>query len=243
VSSRDRAPFLTTRWSLVLAAGKSPSDEQRAALETLCRHYWPPLYGFVRRKGHTAEEALDLTQEFFARLLARDDLARADPSRGRFRAYLLTALKHFLVNEWERARTQKRGGGQRFRSLDLPLDPHDADARIALDPADPTPPDKTFEREWAHIVLKLALERLATEQARAQRPEQWARLEPYLTTPETTVPYATVARDLGVTENAIKIAIHRLRKRYAELLREEVAHTLQTDDVDAELHELFSALG
>ena len=237
---RGRASFLTTRWSLVLAAGGKGAMEPRAALETLCATYWYPLYAFVRRKGHDADAARDLVQEFFARLLEREDFARADPARGRFRAYLLTALKHFLINEGERERAEKRGGGRKV--LPLEFGAHDAETRFSLEPATLDAPDRAFDRAWALIVLQRALDRLGNEQRAAGKSDEWQKLHPHLTTAEDAAPYSTLAAELGRTENAIKITVHRLRKRYGELLREEIADTLNTDDVDAELATLFDAL-
>ncbi|MBI5363648.1 MAG: sigma-70 family RNA polymerase sigma factor [Planctomycetes bacterium] len=236
----QRASFLTTRWSIVLTAGAQPSPDQRAALETLCSTYWYPLYAYVRRKGHDADTARDLVQDFFSRLLERNDFARADPEKGRFRAYLLTALKHFLINERERERAEKRGGGK--QPLPLEFTTHDAETRFSLEPAIHDAPDRAFDREWALIVLQRALSKLGAEQRAAGKSAAWSLLEPYLTTAENLAPYAALAPQLSVTENAIKITLHRLRQRYGELLRDEIADTLHTQDVDAELATLFDAL-
>lgn len=235
------AAFLTTRWSLVLAASAQASPDQRAALESLCSAYWYPLYAYVRRKGQDADTARDLVQDFFARLLERNDFSRADPAKGRFRAYLLTALKHHLINHAEHARAEKRGGGK--QPLPLELSPHDAETRFSLEPAVHDSPDRAFDREWALIVLQRALARLGEEQQSAGKSAAWMLLEPYLTTAEDLAPYATLAARLSVTENAIKISIHRLRKRYGELLRQEVADTLGGEGVEDELGVLFEALG
>lgn len=238
---RGHASFLTTRWSIVLAAGASSAPNQRAALEELCTAYWYPLYAFVRRKGYDAETSRDLVQEFFSRLLERNDFSRADPSKGRFRAYLLTALKHFLINEAEHARAQKRGGGRKLLPLEFPS--QDAETRYSLEPALTESPDRAFDREWALIVLQRALLRLESEQLAAGKTEEWRHLSPHLTASDSIAPYAELTTALGKSENAIKISVHRLRKRYGDLLREEVADTLGGSSVDAELSVLFDVLG
>ncbi|MFN0244043.1 MAG: RNA polymerase sigma factor [Planctomycetota bacterium] len=227
----------TTRWSVVLAAGA----DSAGALAALCESYWYPLYAFLRRSGHDADEACDLVQGFFAGLLERKDLARVDPARGRFRSFLLVALKHYVVNQRDRARAQKRGGGE----LPLSLDARDAEARLALDPTDRRPPEKSFEREWALALLDRAMARLAAEQVRAGKSAVFDALRARLSgSDDGDEPQLELAQRLGVTENALRVALHRLRRRYGELVRDEIAQTVSDPaDVERELRDLFEALG
>lgn len=237
--SDDR--FLTTRWSLVLAAGAEPSPHARAALEDLCAAYWAPLYAYLRRRGHAPAEAEDLVQGLFALLLDRRDLALADRSRGRFRSFLLTALEHHLANERERKLARKRGGGAKS----IPIDASTEEGRLALEVADASDtPERAYERAWARAVLDRALARLTAEQEHAKKGALFAALRPQLAAREEGgAAYARIAADLGLTENAVKVAAHRLRRRYGELLREEVARTVEDDaDVEAEIRELFRVL-
>ncbi len=231
--------FDTTHWSLVLAAQVGDMDRTRVrqALEELCRAYWYPLYAFVRHRGHSAEDAQDLTQAFFARILETRGLATADPERGRFRSYLLGALKHFLANEWKRARAQKRGGGAAFLEWDA-LDP---EARYGLEPAVTDDLDAHFDREWARESTARALAAVRAEfEARGKGP-LFDALEGSLTGEEP--PRAETASRLGMTEDALKVAVHRLRRRYRELLRTEIAATVADPaDVDLELRHLVAAL-
>ncbi len=232
--------FRTTRWSVVLAAGKSTTRESRAALEHLAESYWYPLYSYVRRRGHGEEEARDLTQAFFALLLERDDLAGAAPERGRFRAFLLTALKHFLVNEAERARAVKRGGGRAPVSIEA----GDADTRYSLEPADELTPEKQFERAWARSVLDRTLDRLRAEYEGRGKSELFERLKDYLIAGDEGMPYKAVADELGLSEGAIKVAVHRLRVRYRKALRAEILDTVSDpSEVEDEMRQLFEALG
>ncbi len=232
--------FLTTRWTLVRAAGGSPSVEQRAALESLCRSYWPPVHAYLRRRGVPPDEAEDLTQAFFARLLEKRDLRQADPGRGRFRSFLLGALQHFLANERDRSRRLKRGGGRAVLSLDF-SSATGADSRAALEPVEATTPELEFERAWARTVIERALERLAEEQRHARKGAAWERLRPYLASAER-LPSAAVARELGVSENAVRVAAHRLRRRFGELLRAEVRETVGPGEEEDEIRELRAAL-
>ena len=232
--------FATTQWSLVVAA--RPGDEvggsrARKALEALCRTYWYPLYAFARYRGHSADEAQDLTQAFFVRILETDGIAGADPARGRFRSYLLGAMKHFLANEWHRARARKRGGDVTFLDLDA-LDP---EARYALERAPATDPDAGFDREWAHETIARAMARLRAESDARGKGELFDRLRGSLTGDEPD--RSETAARLGMTEGAVKVAVHRLRRRYRELLRAEVAVTVaEPSDVDAEMRHLVAAL-
>ena len=241
--------FLTTRWSLVAAAGRqqpgaAPPADARVALEALCRAYWPPLYAFARRSGAGPDEAADQVQDFFAHLLEKGDLAAADPQRGRFRAWLLTAFRNHASNLRDRERAAKRGGGRRLLSLDAPrVDAGEAETRYGAQLADPATPDVEYARQWALLVLERALQRLSDELAGAGKSRELEALRPFLTAGDEGLPYATVAQSLGRSEGAVKVAVHRLRRRYGELLREEVAGTL-TDprEVAAELADLMAAL-
>jgi len=225
--------FLTTRWSLVLSAGRG---ESRAALESLCASYWYPLYAFARRKGEPHERAADLVQGFFLVLLERRDLDTLAPERGRFRAFLLAALSHHMSNERDRERAQKRGGGA------IVVDLAQADTRYALEPAHTESPESLFERRWAVEVLARTFERLEREHTDPQKRALFEALKPELQGASEST-YADIAARLGSTEGAVKTAAHRLRKRWRELLRAEVAGTLSDpDDVDDELRGLFAAL-
>jgi RNA polymerase sigma-70 factor (ECF subfamily) len=230
--------FATTHWSLVLAArGQTPAA--REALAELCRVYWFPLYAYIRRQGHAAHEAEDLTQELFAQLLQRDDLAGLDPSRGRFRAFLLASCRHFLANQADKAQALKRGGGR----TSLPLDLADADRRYAAEPGHEQTPERLFERRWALALLDQVLGRLRGHYETAGQAALFEHLKGALTG-ETDGPYAEVAVALGMTEGAVKVAAHRLRQRYRDFLREEIARTVADEaEVDDEVRTLFRALG
>lgn len=231
--------FALTHWSVVLAAGRGDSTHARNALEMLCRTYWQPIYAFVRRQGHSPHDAQDLTQEFFARLVENKSLAEADRTKGRFRSFLLASLKHFLANEWDKARAQKRGGGQVL----IPIDVQSAETTCGVDPADQTTADKIFDRRWALAVLDHALQRLREEHLREGTEELFEHLKVTLTEDSRSVRYSEVAARLGMSEGAVKVAVHRLRQRYRELLRAEIADTVATaSEVEEELRALFSAL-
>jgi RNA polymerase sigma-70 factor (ECF subfamily) len=232
--------FATTHWSIVLAAGHDSTPEARVALENLCRVYWYPLYAFVRRSGCGPDEAEDLTQEFFARLLEKQWLSEADPARGRFRSFLLAALKHFLANEWHRAHRLKRGGGREYIALDAAT----AEERYALEPLDLATPESLYDRRWALTLLACAQNRLQEEMFASGQRERFEALEPTLTGERAALPYQELAARFGVTETAVKSMVLRLRRRFRELLRAEVANTIgDANDVDAELASLFAALG
>ncbi len=242
-SSANATPgdiFATTRWTVVLAAGQRHTAQANVALEELCRIYWFPLYAYVRRRGHTREDAEDLVQEFFARFLAKNYLAGLASERGRFRAFLLAALKHFLANEWDRAQTQKRGGGAAHLSLDWQT----ADTKFQVAAAAEPSPDRAFDREWALALLERVITRLSDECAAEGKAESFARLKPFLTAARSAMPYAQVAAELGLAEGAVRVAVHRLRRRYRELLRDEIAQTLSDPaQVEEELRALFGAFG
>jgi len=231
--------FVTTHWSVVLTAGRSDTTRARAALEQLCHNYWQPLYAYVRRTGHSREEAEDLTQEFFARLLADNSVARADPARGRFRSFLLGSLKHFLAHEWEKASAQKRGGWVQH----IPLAFDTAETRCAQPVAPGDTPDRAFDRQWALALLDLVLGRLRREYRDAGREDLFLGLKDTLSGGRAEIPYRELGSRLGLSEGAIKVAAHRLRQRYRELLREEVANTVTgPGEAEQELRQLFAAL-
>lgn len=231
--------FTTTHWSLVETAQSDDASRTRArkALEELCRAYWYPLYGFVRNRGYSAEDAQDLTQSFLQRFIETSGFATADRERGRFRTYLLGAVKHFLANEWHRQRAQKRGGAVTFLEWDA-LDP---ESRYALEPKDAANPELVYDREWALELIARAMKRLQTESESSGKGELYEALKGSLTG-EEPARSATAAR-LGLTEGAVKVAIHRLRQRYRELLRREIAETLTEEaEVDDEMRHLISVL-
>jgi RNA polymerase sigma-70 factor (ECF subfamily) len=237
--ARTPAQFTTTHWSVVLAAGPEPSSRAALAMERLCRTYWYPLYAYVRSKGHSPEEAEDLTQEFFARLLQKNPLAQLDRSKGRFRAWLLAVMNHFLAHEWEKARAQKRGGGAAV----IPLDEAIAEKRFQQDFAKPSEPEKLFDRRWALTVLEQAAARLRAAYVAEGRPELYERLKGFVSAETATPSYAEAAAQLGLSEAAVRSAIHRLRRRFQELVREEIAHTVSTPaEVDEELRYLISII-
>lgn len=235
-----RGVFATTRWSVVLLAGQGDAAGAERALAHLCEAYWYPLYAFVRRSGHAAEDAQDLTQEFFARLLEKNWLAEADPARGRFRSFLLAALKHFLANEWNRSQRLKRGGGREFVALDAAT----AEERYALEPPDPATPELLYDRRWALTLLARTQESLRKEMNASGQRERFKALEPTLVGERTALPYEELAARFGVTETAVKSMVLRLRVRFRSLLRKEVAETIGRDaDVDPELAHLLDILG
>jgi len=234
------ANFTPTHWSVVLAAaGRADSTHARDALEKLCRNYWLPIYVFVRRQGHGPHDAQDLTQEFFARLLEKNFLAGAQREKGRFRSFLLASVKHFLANEWDKATAQKRGGGQVPISIDAVL----GESSFGLEPADAVTAEKIYERRWALALLEQVLRRLREEYTRDGKEKQFEQLKPTLTEASRSVPYAEIAVRLGTSEGAVKVAVHRLRQRYRELLRAEIADTVaNTSEIDDEIRNLFAAL-
>jgi RNA polymerase sigma-70 factor (ECF subfamily) len=235
---RGETPFLTTRWSVVLQAGRG-GESSRAALSELCSTYWYPLYAYVRRRGHRPDDAQDLTQAFFARLLEKNVVHAADPARGRFRAFLLGSLKNFLANEWDREHAQKRGGGKVPISLDFQA----ADERFSREPADASTPEREYERNWALAVLERALSRLEAEYAKRGRQKLFARLKPALIASDDEESRRAMALELGMTEGAVKVALHRMRGAFRESLRREIAETVGAErDCDDELRALIDAL-
>jgi len=228
--------FATTHWSVVLTAGRSDVPQARDALEKLCQTYWYPLYVYVRRRGYIPADAEDLTQAFFAWLLERDWLEGADRRRGRFRSFLLTSFSHFLANEWDKARMQKRGGG---RVVSMPFD--SADTPCLREPVDQFTPEQSFEWRWALALLDQVLNRLAAEFVQDGRRELFELLKPCLL--GEAQPYAMLASKLAMTEGSVKVAVHRLRRRYRQLLRDEIAHTVEKpEEVEEELRYLFAVL-
>lgn len=229
----------TTHWSVVIAAGRGPSAKSDTALATLCETYWYPLYAFVRRQGFNSEEAQDLTQGFFAKLLEKNYVADADQQRGRFRSFLLTALKHFLSNERDRVRAKKRGGGRLSISLDFPT----GEKQYQCEPADTMTPSRLYERRWALTLLERVLNVLREEYSLAGNLALFDALKEHLTREKGSTPYREVSARLGMSEGSVKVAVHRLRRRYRQLLENEIAHTVSdTADVENELQQLFTAL-
>ncbi len=237
-SAKVPALFTTTHWSVVLAAGQSESPQAAQALETLCRTYWYPLYAYVRREGYDATDAQDLTQEFFARLLAKNYLAQVERQKGKFRSFLLAALRHFLADQRDRARAVKRGGGADCLSLDAQT----AEERYRLEPVDRMDAERIYERRWAMTLIERALTRLRDENVAAGKTELFERLRSFVAG-ESDVSCGEAATRLGLTESAVKSALHRLRQRYRELVREEIAHTVADPaEIDAELRYLIAVM-
>lgn len=229
--------FPTTRWTLVVAAGDRQRKEARSALVSLCENYWYPLYAYLRRRGHAADQAQDLTQEFFLRVLEGRYLDRADPGKGRFRAFILTSLKFFVADEGDRQRARKRGGG-----TVVSLEFSSGEERYQREPAHDETPERVFERRWALSVLDRVVERLRSEFVQHGRPEHFERLKVFLLG-QSDVPYAALARETNTSEGALKVAIHRLRKRYRELFRQEIADTVaDPTEIESELRYLAAVL-
>jgi RNA polymerase sigma-70 factor (ECF subfamily) len=237
--SSDAAGFAATHWTVVLTAARGETSPRAGeAMAELCRIYWYPLYAFLRRRGHESHEAEDLTQEFFTRLLGQDFLANVDRRKGRFRAFLLASLKHFLADQRDHDRAQKRGGG---RSI-LSLDSLDAEARYRLEPAQDLTPEKMFEKQWALSLLEHVLSRLRAEMLADGKAALCEALKDSLTGARS-LSYATIAAELGMTEGAVKVAAHRLRRRYRDLLRTEIAQTVASpDDIRDEIRHLMACL-
>jgi RNA polymerase sigma factor (sigma-70 family) len=232
-----QSQFPTTRWTLVVAASDSNRKEARSALVSLCENYWYPLYAFLRRRGYPADQAQDLTQEFFMRVLEGRYLDRADPEKGRFRSFILTSLKFFVSDEEDRQRAQKRGGG-----LVVPMEFSSGEERYQREPAHDETPERIFERRWALAMLDRVVERLRNEFVQHGRPEHFDRLKVFLLG-QADAPYAALAREMNTSEGALKVAIHRLRKRYRDLFRQEIADTVADPaEVESELRYLAAAL-
>jgi RNA polymerase sigma-70 factor (ECF subfamily) len=231
--------FVTTHWSVVLSARQKDSPQSAAALEALCRTYWYPLYAYVRRQGHPPPDAQDLTQEFFARLLEKDYLKAAAREKGRFRTFLIVALKRFLANEWDRARAQKRGGGQALLSLDA----EQAEQRYSIEPVEGSTAERIFDRRWALTLLDRTMVRLREEFSGAGKGEDFDHLKGCLTADRGEISYAEIGKALGSTEATARVAVHRLRKRFREIFREEIAHTVSGPaEIEEEVRYLMGVL-
>ena len=229
----------TTQWNVVLEAGRRNSPESSAAMAKLCETYWYPLYTFIRRSGHGPEDAEDLTQEFFARLMQKNCLEVADPEKGRFRSFLLMSLKHFMANEWDKALRLKRGGGQKI----LSLDEQDAESRYRLEPADPMTPERLFNRRWALTVLERAIERLGQDWSASGKALQFQHLKGFLEDETKPAEYTEIAHALAMSPNAVAVAVHRLRQAYREAVRAEITQTvIHPNEASQEMRELFEAL-
>jgi len=230
--------FATTHWSVVLAAANAETADAAAALEKLCRNYWYPLYAYVRRQGFGPADAQDLTQEFFARLLARNSLAGVAPQKGKFRSFLLVALRHFLSDQRDRASAAKRGGGKEMLSLDA----EEAEGRYRLDPLERLDAEKIYERRWAMTLLEQAWTRLREESVAHGKLQQFERLAEFVAG-EAEVTCVAAASELGLTESAMRSAVHRLRERYRALIREEIACTVSApEEIDEELRCLIRVM-
>jgi DNA-directed RNA polymerase specialized sigma24 family protein len=239
VVQEERVAFPATHWTVVLAARGSQDTQAGIALENLCRAYWYPLYAFIRRQGYDAPDAQDLTQGFFARLLEKDYLADVDRRKGRFRSFLLAAIKHFLADERDKASAQKRGGGQ----VPISLDAQAAEDRFRLEPAHELTPEKLFERRWASSLLGKAFDRLAQDYAEADKQGLFAELQEFLAPGAEAASYALPAQRLHMNEGAVRMAVHRLRQRYGQLFREEVAHTVaDPNEIEEEMRHLRRVL-
>ena len=239
VEPSARSAFVTTHWSAVVSAGRNDTTRAGDALAKLCQTYWFPLYAYARRRGHSPEDAQDLTQEFFARLLEKNWVGDADQSKGRFRSFLLLAMNRFLSDEWDKARAQKRGGGVPL----VPLQFDTAETRYGVEPADNVTPERSFERRWALTLLEDVLKRLQAEYEAEGKAALFAALNPCLVGERTSQPYVELASKLGMNEGAVKSAVHRLRQRYRQLLRDEIAQTVADPaEVDDELRHLFAVL-
>lgn len=239
VTSSD-APsiFPNTHWSVVLAATQRDSPASTAALEAICRAYWYPLYAYVRRCGQSHADAQDLTQEFFRRLLEKNWLEAADRDKGKLRTFLIVSLKNFMSNQWRRACAQRRGGGQAHEQFDTTF----AESRYAAD-THSLAPEETFDQQWALTLLDLTVTRLRAEFVAAGKSGDFEALKDSLMAVRGAIDYASVAKRLGASEGAARVAVHRLRKRFREIYREEIAVTLAKDeDLEAELRHLASAL-
>lgn len=229
--------FPATRWTLVVAAGNPHRREARSALVSLCENYWYPLYAYLRRRGYPSDQAQDLTQEFFVRVLEGRYLNRAEPEKGRFRAFLVTSLKFFVADEDDRRRAHKRGGG-----MLVPLEFSSGEERYQREPAHNETPERIYERSWALSMLDRVVERLRNEFVQHGRPDHFEHLKVFLLG-QSDAPYATLAQELNTSEGALKVAIHRLRKRYRELFRQEIADTVADPaEVESELRHLAAVL-
>jgi RNA polymerase sigma-70 factor (ECF subfamily) len=233
------AEFPTTRWSLIFTAGRPPAQKSRQAFAALCEAYWGPAYAYLRHCGCDVDEAQDIVQAFFARLLEKPVLQHAEPGRGRFRALLRVSLKHFLANERSRSRAQKRGAGL-VSSIG---DAESVERWCRLEPLDHETPDRVYDRRWAFVVLERAMKRLRAEFARAGKQTLFDALKPHLTSDADGASYRRLAADLGLSEGAVRVAVHRVRRRYNALLRDEIGQTVTTpEEVDDEIRYLRAVI-
>ena len=238
-SSERQEWFATTHWSVVLAAGHDSAPGAREALEKLCRTYWYPLYAYVRRRGYGPQDSEDLTQSFFARLLAKDGLAKADRQRGRFRTFLITSLNNFLADEWDKSQRQKRGGGWTVVSFDAVA----AEDRYQLEPPDPHDAMTVFERRWVAALMNAVLTRLEQEYRGAEKQESFALLKDFIAGDHGQISYAEAGRRIHLSENAVKQAVHRLRRRYRQLFRDEIAQTVADPaEIDDEVRHILAVV-
>jgi RNA polymerase sigma factor (sigma-70 family) len=238
--SRSHGWFATTHWSVVLRAKEGDSHEAPEALGKLCQIYWPPIYAYLRRERHGPADAEDLTQAFFAHLLERKFLDHLHHRQGRFRSFLLAFLKHFLSDQRDKVRAQKRGGGH----IPISLDSLDTAAREAFEPADKWTPDQAFERQWARTILQRALDRLREEYAANDRLELFEQLKEIQPGPGGSASYAEIGQRLGLAEGSVKSAVHRLRQRHRQLLREEISQTLtRPEEIAEEVRHLMAVVG
>ena len=237
-TAKPQGYFATTHWSVVLSAGHSDTPRARHALERLCQAYWYPLYAFVRQRGYQPHDAQDLTQAFFARLLEKNTLGKVTREKGKFRSFLLTVLNHFLVDEWKRVSAQKRGA---LRTISL--DAQTAETRFRHEPLETATPETIFERNWALALLETVFQRLQQEHESAGKGELFRQLKFCLTTDRSVIPYEQLSTRLDISEGNLKVTVHRLRQRYRELLRAEVANTVSDPkEIEPELRDLFRAL-
>jgi len=236
---RGRGRFATTRWSLILSAGEGSDDRAEEALAHLCEIYWHPVYAVIRRQGYGADDALDLTQEFFARVIEKNYFGAADPARGRFRGFLSTSVRHFLSNERDRAHAAKRGGHRQPVSLDVQT----AEGWYQLEARDELTPEKLFDRSWTLVVMDRALSALERHYHSNGKQELYDALKGFLTGDSEGTAYAVVGRDLKMSEGAVKVAVHRLRRQFRDRLIEQISETVSSaDEVDAELQHLLKSL-
>jgi RNA polymerase sigma factor (sigma-70 family) len=238
-SLQSRASFPSTHWSCVVRAGAASSEEAAAALSELCATYWPPIYAYVRRLGHDSHDAEELTQEFLTRLIEENSLGALDPRRGRFRAFLAACIRNFVANQRDRERCQKRGG----KRIRISLDPTSEEERLRIEPWHDWTPERIFDHRWAMAVLDAARARLRDEFVVSGKLELFEHLECFVKSDAQRVRYDDVARALSKSEEAVKVAVHRLRRRLSEIIREEIGKTVETpEDVDDELRHLMSAI-
>jgi len=232
--------FQTTSWSLVLAAGAAPTPDSERALASLCHIYWQPVYAFIRKRGYDSEHARDLAQGFFTFVLEKHGFSRADPERGRFRTFLLTSVKNYLANERDRASARKRGGGQ----IAIPIDPVEAESWYAPEAVDEITPEHLYQRRWALALLERVFARLRDHAQVAGKTDRFDRLAAFLVEDDSNSPYDQLAEEMGTSVGALRVAVHRLRRSYRDLLRAEIAETVSSsEEIDDEVRFLFESLG